>query len=86
MQIIYPFLHLDPSIDIVLRTDPFGIDETIVIEDTWEKKTTRGGIQWHRGKADKEGFFTLQNLETSKYLTADNDVTFKMEGTYNFRK
>ena len=34
----------------------------------------------------KEGFFTLQNLETSKYLTADNDVTFKMEGTYNFRK
>ena len=37
--------------------------------------------KWFRSKKDERGFFTLQNLATGKYLTADEKRKFIVTGT-----
>ena len=35
---------------------------------------------WIRGKANREGYFTLQNKATGKYLTSETTSEVKLEG------
>ena len=39
---------------------------------------------WKKGKADTEGYFTLENSERSKVLTAKNTNQLEIEGKMNF--
>ena len=39
---------------------------------------------WKKGKADTEGYFTLENSERSQVLTAKNTNQLEIEGKMNF--
>ena len=55
------------SNDRVLATP----DNFRLVEDTFDKE--KAGQKWKKGPANPEGFFTLENLESKKFLTAVKD-------------
>ena len=46
-------------------------DNFRLVEDTFDKE--KAGQKWKKGPANPEGFFTLENLESKKFLTAVKD-------------
>ena len=59
-----------------------------VIEDDRRNVLKNGKVQpgfyWNRGKPDTEGYFTLKNAQTPKFLTVGSESTLEIKGTYNF--
>ena len=57
-----------------------------VIEDDRRNVLKNGKVQpgfyWNRGKPDTEGYFTLKNAQTPKFLTVTSESTLEIKGTY----
>ena len=58
-----------------------------VIEDDRQNITTVGKVQpgflWKKGKPDTEGYFTLKNAQTPKFLTVTSESTLEIKGNLN---
>ena len=65
------------SNDRVLATP----DNFRLVEDTFDKE--KAGQKWKKGPANREGFFTLENLESKKFLTALKDQLV-IKGNYSY--
>ena len=65
------------SNDRVLATP----DNFRLVEDTFDKE--KAGQKWKKGPANPEGFFTLENLESKKFLTAVKDQLV-IKGNYSY--
>ena len=65
-------------------------DEGEVIEDDRKNIIRMGRVQpgflWKKGKPDTEGYFTLKNAQTPKFLTVTSESTLEIKGTYNFEQ
>ena len=56
-------------------------DNFRLVEDTFDKE--KAGQKWKKGPANPEGFFTLENLESKKFLTAVKDQLV-IKGNYSY--
>ena len=59
-----------------------------VIEDDRRNVLKNGKVQpgflWNRGIPDNEGYFTLKNAQTPKFLNVTSESTLEIKGTYSF--
>ena len=59
-----------------------------VIEDDRRNVLKNGKVQpgflWNRGIPDTEGYFTLKNAQTPKFLTVTSESTLEIKGIYDF--
>ena len=62
------------SNDIVLATP----DNYRLTEEAFDKQNARQ--KWKKGPADGEGFFTLENLESKKFLTSNSTDKLVIKG------
>ena len=62
------------SNDIVLATP----DNYRLTEEAFDKQNTRQ--KWKKGPADGEGFFTLENISSEKFLTATSRDSLVVKG------
>ena len=65
------------SNDRVLATP----DNFRLVEDTFDKE--KAGQKWKKGPANREGFFTLENIQSKKFLTALKDQLV-IKGNYSY--
>ena len=58
-----------------------------VIEDDRQNVIEIGRIKlgclWTKGKLDTEGYFTLKNAQTAKFLTGTSECTLEIKGNFN---
>ena len=58
-----------------------------VIEDDRRNALKNGKAQqsflWNEGKPDTEGYFTLKNVQTPKFLTGTSEGSLKIKGNSN---
>ena len=57
------------------------------IEDDFRNVVKNGKVQpgflWNKGKPDTEGYFTLRNVQTPKFLTGTSESRLEIKGNSN---
>ena len=75
-QFFFSILLLDQA--LVLMDDATIKGTKVILETRYEK--TRVGQEWFRSKLDSEGWFTLKNPISGRYLTADSNISTTITG------
>ena len=86
----YPYV-LQPDVMIHIRnvTQPeikkvLGMknDDKVILEDSKENRKEQ---LWKIGACDEDGYFTLENSNVPKFMTAISSTSLEIKGRINFR-